>query len=81
MELASAPVTSMKVIGKVQGVWEELFGDDSTGQYLDFENINFAKFCFGCDNSPKTIGEKISIKKWTRPGSGWRTASWMKALG
>lgn len=68
VELASAPVTSMKVFGKVQGVWEELFGDDSTGQYLDFENINFAKFCFGCDNSPKTIGEKISIKKVDKAG-------------
>ena len=68
VELASAPVTSMKVFGKVQGVWEQLFGDDSTGQYLDFENINFAKFCFGCDNSPKTIGEKISIKKVDKAG-------------
>ena len=68
VELASAAVTGMKAFGKEQGIWEELFSDDVTARYLDFANLNFAKLTFNCDQSPKTIGEKIGIKKVDKAG-------------
>lgn len=68
VELASAPATSLRVWGKVYGLWEELFSNQMDARYLDFGNIDFGKICFSCDDSPRTIGEKIRLKKLDKAG-------------
>lgn len=68
VELAAAAATSLRLLVKTQGLWEELFSDDTTARYFDFANVDFEKFTFNCDNNPKTLGEKISVKKVDKAG-------------
>lgn len=68
VELASAPATSLRAFGKIYGLWEELFANDTDARYLDFGNIDFGKISFSCDDSPRTIGEKIRLKKVDKAG-------------
>ena len=68
VELAAAAATGVKVFARVSGVWEELWEDTSSARYFDFANIDFGKLSFSCDNNPKTMGEKISIKKVDKAG-------------
>lgn len=68
VELAAAAATGVKVFARVSGVWEELWEDTSSARYFDFANVDFGKLSFSCDNNPKTMGEKISIKKVDKAG-------------
>lgn len=68
VELAAASATSMRVFGRTYGIWEELFSDESSARYLDFASIDFGKISFSCDSNPRTIGDKISIKKVDKAG-------------
>ena len=67
-ELAAAVATSLKAFARISGVWEQLFEDNTSARYFDFTNLNFGKITFSCDDNPKTLGEKISIKKVDKAG-------------
>lgn len=68
VELATAVATGAKVLARVGGIWETLFEDRTSGRYLNFALIDFARFTFSCDDNPQTMGEKISIKKVDKAG-------------
>ncbi len=68
VELAAAVATSLKAFARISGVWEQLFEDSTSARYFDFANMNFGKITFSCDDNPKTVGEKISIKKVDKAG-------------
>ena len=68
VELASAAATGLKAFARVSGLWEELWADTTSARYFDFANVDFGKITFSGDTNPKTIGEKISIKKVDKAG-------------
>lgn len=68
VELAAAAATGLRAFARVSGIWEELWNDTTSARYFDFGNVDFGKITFSCDTNPKTIGEKISIKKVDKAG-------------
>lgn len=68
VELAAAAATGLRAFARVSGIWEELWADTTSARYFDFANVDFGKITFSGDNNPKTIGEKISIKKVDKAG-------------
>ncbi len=66
--LASAVATSFKAFARVQGIWEELFSDYVTARYFSYEHLCYSKFTYSNDDSPRTIGDKIRIKKVDKAG-------------
>lgn len=68
VELASAVATSLRVLGRVDGIWEELFLDDTSARYFDWGRIDWSKWSWSCDDTPRTLGEKVRIKKVDKAG-------------
>ena len=66
--LASATVTSFAAKARVQGIWEELMRDSTTARYFSYTNLTYSKFTYSNDDSPRTIGDKIRIKKVDKAG-------------
>lgn len=62
MTLAPHPQTSVKVWGKVYGIWRMLFDAESQARYFDFNEIDFSKFTFSTDTSPRNIHQKIDVR-------------------
>ncbi len=60
-----APATATGCFTKVRraGVWSTLFNANTSARYLKFSSMQFSKFCFTSDDSPRTIGSKIKVKK------------------
>lgn len=68
VELASAVATSVRALGRVDGIWEELFRDDTSARYFDWSNLDWGKWSWSCDDTPRTIGEKTRVKKVDKAG-------------
>ena len=68
VELASAVATSVRALGRVDGIWEELFRDDTSARYFDWGIIDWGKWSWSCDDTPRTIGSKVRIKKVDKVG-------------
>lgn len=62
-QIAPAPNTSFEVYGEISGGWKKLLDSGAKAMYLDFNYIDFSKFNFSSDGTPRTIGSKIRIKK------------------
>ena len=52
-----------KVFARVKGVWSEIFDSGARAMYFDFTHINWERINFSTDDTPRTIGGKIKIKK------------------
>ena len=63
VRLAAAPSTGVSVLAQVKGLWKDLKEELTKARYLSFERITFSKFTFNSDQTPKTIGMKIKVKK------------------
>ena len=63
VRLSSAVATSGKVLGRQRGIWKLLYEMKAKARYLDFAYIDFERFVFSSDTTPKTEGRKIRIKK------------------
>lgn len=63
MRLAAAPATSVVLKAQVRGIWTELRRVMSKARYFVFSEITFSKFTFSTDTTPKTIVQKIKVKK------------------
>lgn len=63
VRLASAIMTSIRIWAQKRGLWGLLKEDFTRGKYLSFMNIQFSKFTFSTDVTPKTISTKIKVKK------------------
>lgn len=48
---------------QVKGVWSEIFDSGARAMYFDFTHINWERINFSTDDTPRTIGGKIKIKK------------------
>lgn len=63
IRLAAATATGFTLLAQVRGIWQLLKELHSRARYLAFSRITFSKFTFSCDVTPKTIGQKIKVKK------------------
>lgn len=61
--LAAAPATSIKLYAQARGLWKNLKEEMSRARFFSFDNITFGKFTFSNDETPKTLGMKIKVKK------------------
>lgn len=62
LTLAPAPQTGVRVYGKIWGVWKILFEDFYTARFFDFKYLDFSKFTFSTDTSPRNIKKKLDVK-------------------
>jgi len=63
VKLAAAVVTGVRVWAQVRGLWSQVFDAGERARFFDWEYLNFAKFVFSADRTPRTVGGKIKIKK------------------
>jgi len=61
--LAPAIATGANVFAQVKGVWSEIFDSGASAMYFDFTHINWERINFSTDDTPRTMGGKIRIKK------------------
>ena len=61
--LAPAIATGANVFAQVKGVWSEIFDSGASAMYFDFTHINWERINFSTDETPRTMGGKIKIKK------------------
>lgn len=62
VRLSSAIATGVQVFGRQKGMWKLLYDAGAKARYLDFSYIDFEKFVFSSDTTPKTAGRKIRMK-------------------
>ena len=63
VRLAAAVQTGVKIDVQKKGLWSQIFDAGAKARYLDFRQINFAKWSFSTDQTPRTLGGKVKIKK------------------
>lgn len=61
--LAAAPLTGVKIYAQKRGVWSQVFNAKERARYLDWSYIDFSKFVFSTDRTPRTLYGKVKIKK------------------
>lgn len=61
--LAPAIATGVKVLAQIKGIWNEIFDSGVSAKFFDFNYLDFDAFNFSTDDTPRTIGSKIKIKK------------------
>ena len=66
--LASALATGVRAWGRVAGIWEELFSDFVTARYFSYAHLIYSKFTYSNDDTPRTLGDKIRLKKVDKAG-------------
>ena len=63
VRLASAVLTGVKIHALKRGVWSQVFDARDRARYFSWEYIDFAKFVFSSDRTPRTLYGKVKIKK------------------
>jgi len=63
VRLASAVLTGVKVFALKRGLWSQVFDAKDRARYFSWEYIDFAKFVFSSDRTPRTLYGKVKIKK------------------
>ena len=70
VRLASAALTGVKIFAQKQGIWNkekddwgQIFDAKDRARYLDWSYVDFSKFVFSADRTPRTIWGKIKLKK------------------
>lgn len=61
--LAPAIATGVKVFAQVRGAWSEIFDSGITATFFDFDYVDFSEMNFSTDDTPRTMGGKVKIKK------------------
>lgn len=79
--LAPAIATGVKVFAQVKGVWDEIYDSGAKAMYFDFTHINWELINFSTDNSPRTIGNKIRIKKVDKAAFSLRNERYNEPFG
>lgn len=62
LRLAAGALTSAVVKAQIKGFWHTIFETSGAARYFDWKYIDFDKFVFTADRTPKTITGKIHIK-------------------
>lgn len=63
VRLAASPVTGVKVLAQVRGIWQQVYDAQAKARYLDFSYVDFGKFSFSSDKTPRTLYGKVKLKK------------------
>lgn len=63
VRLAAAVNTGVVVYAQVRGIWKQVFSSGAKARFFDFGYIDFSKFSFSSDRTPRTLFGKIKIKK------------------
>ena len=63
VRLAAAVLTGVKIFAQKRGIWSQVFDAKERARYLDWNYIDFSKFVFSADRTPRTLYGKIKIKK------------------
>ena len=63
VRLAAAIVTGVKIYVQKRGLWNILYDAGVKARYFDWNYVNFAKFTFSTDKTPRTLGGKVKVKK------------------
>lgn len=61
--LAAAPVTGVQILAQVRGIWQKIFDAGEKARFIDWSYIDYGKFVFSADRTPRTVGGKIKLKK------------------
>ena len=63
VRLAAAVQTGVKVYAQKRGLWSLAFDAKDRARYFSWDYIDFAKFVFSSDETPRTLYGKVKIKK------------------
>ena len=63
VRLASAIATSIRISGQRRGLWTHIKEDTTKARYFDWGYLNWDKFSWSNDETPKTLSTKVRIKK------------------
>lgn len=63
VRLAAAVLTGVKIFAIKRGLWSQVFDAKERARYFDWSYIDFAKFVFSADQTPRTLYGKIKVKK------------------
>ena len=61
--LAAAVLTGVKIFAQKRGIWSQVFDAKERARYFDWSYIDFSKFVFSADQTPRTLCGKVKIKK------------------
>ena len=61
--LAPAIATGVNIYAQVKGAWSQIFDSGINATFFDFEYVDFSALNFSTDDTPRTMGGKIKIKK------------------
>ena len=63
VRLAAAVLTGVKIYAQQRGLWSLIFDAKDRARFFDWSYIDFAKFVFSADRTPRTLCGKVKIKK------------------
>ena len=63
IRLAAAVLTGVKIYAQRRGLWSLVFDAKERARYFDWSYIDFSKFVFSADRTPRTLSGKVKIKK------------------
>ena len=62
--VAPAPVTSVRIMARRDGVWSVLFEEDKKTRYFVWSKLTWSKFTWSSNTNPRTVGMKYKIRKF-----------------
>ena len=63
VRLAAAVLTGVKIFAQRRGIWSQVFDAKDRARFFDWSYIDFSKFVFSADRTPRTLCGKIKVKK------------------
>jgi hypothetical protein len=63
VQVAPAPVTSVRIWAQIRGVWKLIRDETGKTRYFKWSKITWSRFSWSSDQTPRTVGIKIKIKK------------------
>ncbi|CDC68585.1 MULTISPECIES: hypothetical protein [environmental samples] len=63
VRLAAAVLTGVKIYAQRRGIWNLVYDAKERARYFDWSYIDFSKFVFSSDRTPRTLSGKVKIKK------------------
>lgn len=79
--LAAAIATRVEVWVERKGIWSLLFDSGAKACYFDFTYINWERINFSSDNTPRTVGKKIKVKKVDKARFSLRNEAYNEPFG
>lgn len=59
----AAVLTGVKIYAQRRGIWNLVYDAKERARYFDWSYIDFSKFVFSSDRTPRTLSGKVKIKK------------------